>query len=88
MVNAIAPNAPIGASFMMKPTTMNNPCAIFSMKLTTGRPHSPADAIAKPNSTENSSTCRISPLANASTTVVGMTLSRKSTVPCCLAAVV
>ena len=37
---------------------------------------------AAPNRIANSSTCRISPLAKASVTVVGMIFSRKSTVPC------
>ena len=42
----------------------------------------PTACSAKPNSTENSSTCRISPLAKASTTVFGMMFSRKSVVDC------
>ena len=88
MVNAIAPNAPMGASFMMKPTTRKSPCETFSMKLTTGRPSSPAEASASPKSSEKSSTCRISPFANASTMVEGITFMRKSTVPWDFAAVV
>ena len=88
MVNAIAPNAPIGAARMMKPTTMKSACANSSMKRTTGFPFWPAEASARPNSTEKSSTCRISPFAKASTTVFGITFMRKSTVLCDLAAVV
>ena len=35
MVNAIAPNAPIGATFMMKPTMANSTCEAFSIKSNT-----------------------------------------------------
>ena len=41
----------------------------------------PSDAKPQANSTENTSTCRISPLANASTADVGTRLTRKSSKP-------
>ena len=84
IVNAIAPNAPIGATFMMMPTIENSTCEVFSTQSNTSVPRPPNLCSAKPNSTENSSTWRISPLANASTTVDGMMFIRNSTVPCIL----
>ena len=82
MVNAIAPNAPIGATFMMTPTIAKNTCEIFSMKSNTSVPRPPNLCRQKPNNTANSNTCRISPFANASTTVFGITLRRNSVVLC------
>ena len=84
MVKAIAPNAPIGATFMMKPTIANSTCELFSMKSNTSVPRPPKRCSAKPNSIENISTCSISPLAKASTTVLGITASRNSVVVCIL----
>ncbi len=69
---------------MTMPTMSNSTCEVFSMKSNTMVPRPPNLCSAKPNSTENSSTCRMSPLAKASTTEVGITPSRKSTVPCIL----
>lgn len=80
MVKAIAPKAPIGATFMMKPTMRNSTCEVFSIRSNTSVPRPPKACSAKPNITENSSTCRMSPLAKASTTLLGMTLSRNSVV--------
>ena len=51
------------------------------MKPATARPLSPSIASAQPNSTANTSTCSTSPLAKASTTVVGISFIRNSTVP-------
>ena len=80
IVNAIAPKAPIGATRMMMPTMANSTCDAFSIRSNTSVPRPPKRCSAKPNSTENSSTCRISPLAKASTTVLGITPSRNSVV--------
>ena len=84
MVKAIAPKAPSGATFMMMPTMPNRTCESLSISSNTGLPFAPNACRAKPNRTENSSTCRISPFANASTTVFGMTFSRNSVVDCIL----
>ena len=77
MVKAIAPKAPIGASRMMMPTMPNSTCDVFSTQSNTSVPRPPNRCSAKPNITENSSTCRISPLANASTTVFGNDVEEK-----------
>ena len=37
IVNAIAPNAPIGATFMMTPTMANSTCEVFSIMSNTQR---------------------------------------------------
>ena len=55
------------------------------MNLVTGLPRSPSSDSATPNRIAISSTCRMSPLAKASTKVFGMMFSRKSTVLCDLA---
>ena len=80
-VNAMAPSTPSGASLMMMPITLNNTCDKVSMKWATGAPRSPSMASAQPNSTAKSSTCSTSPVANAPTTVPGISFIRKSTVP-------
>ena len=41
IVKAIAPKAPIGATFMMKPTIANSTCELFSMKSNTSVPRPP-----------------------------------------------
>ncbi len=85
MVKAMAPKAPMGASFMMYADDARTARASdFSMKSNTSVPRPPNLCSAKPNITANSSTCRISPLAKASTTVFGIMLSRKSVVLCIL----
>jgi hypothetical protein len=71
---------------MMKPMMRNSTCDSASIKLNTGFPLSPNACNAKPNNTEKSNTCKISPRAKASTTVVGITFMKKSTVDCSLAA--
>ncbi len=81
-VKAMAPSTPSGASRTMKNMISNRMCEVRSMKVTTGAARSPRKDDAAPNRIANSSTCRISPLAKASVTVVGMIFSRKSTVPC------
>ncbi len=65
----------------MTPTIPNNTCPAPSMKAIAGAAALPIVAAAAPNSTEINNTCRISPFAKASITVVGITLSRKSTAP-------
>ncbi len=82
MVNAMAPNAPSGANFMTIPTIPNSTWDRPSMNPSMGAPRLPRRCSAKPNSTANSSTWSISPLAKASTTVVGMALSRNSVTDC------
>ena len=77
IVKAIAPKAPIGASRMIMPTMAKSTCDDFSIQSKTSVPRPPKRCSAKPNSTENSSTCRISPLANASTTVFGMIVEQE-----------
>ena len=80
MVKAMAPKAPIGAAFMMMPTTPKKAWAVLSMKRYTGLPFSPIAESAKPNMRAKRSTWRMSPLAKASTTLDGMMFIRKSTV--------
>ena len=58
----------------------NSTCENFSMNSNTRVPRPPNLCSAKPNITANSSTCRILPFANASTTVFGITPSRNSVV--------
>ncbi|MNT17178.1 hypothetical protein D3C72_1523160 [compost metagenome] len=80
-VKATAPSTPSGASLMMKPIILNSVCEKVSIRLTSGLPGSPTSDSAQPNRIETSSTCSTSPLANAPNTVLGISLSRKSTVP-------
>ena len=83
-MKAIAPNAPIGATFITMPTMPNSTCDSRSMRSKTGRPFAPKPCSAKPNSTEKNSTWSISPFANASTALFGMIASRNSVVVCIL----
>ena len=55
--------------------------AMSSTRPVTRWPRSPSSASAEPNRTAKRSTCNTSPFANASTTVVGISLIRNSTVP-------
>ena len=55
-MNAMAPNAPIGARRMIIATTPNNACENWSMNVTSGRPRSPKCSSARPNNTETSNT--------------------------------
>ena len=84
MVKAMAPKAPMGASFMIVPTMENSTCETFSIRSNTMVPRPPKRCSAKPNSTAITNTCRISPLANAPARVSGMTSIRKPTVVCIL----
>ena len=80
-VNAIAPSTPSGASLMMMAMILNSTSEVASITAATGLPRSPSIDSAQPNSTANSSTCSTSPVANALTTVVGISFIRKSTKP-------
>ena len=77
----MAPNAPIGAAFMMMAMTPNIAWPASSTKARNRATRSPAAISEKPNNTENSSTCNMSPLAKAPTTLSGMRPSRKSSAP-------
>ena len=72
IVNAIAPNAPIGASFMIKPTMRKKMWLTMSMRRSTGSPCSPSACKPKANRIAKNRTWRISPVAKAPTTVDGM----------------
>ena len=76
----MAPKAPTGAAFMIRPITPNTPCATSSIIPRRALPFSPRAMSASPNRMANSSTCRMSPRAKAPTTLSGMMFSRKSTV--------
>jgi len=80
IVNAIAPKAPSGASFMIRPITPNKLPAAMSSKPISGLALSPNCASETPVRIENSSTCRISPFAKASKIVVGMIFMRPPSV--------
>ena len=83
-MNAIAPNAPIGASRMINATTSKSASDVIAMTSTSRATRAPSRSSARPKTTENSRTCRISPRANAPTTVSGMMLRMKSVVlRCC-----
>ena len=71
MVNAMPPNAPMGASTMIMPSTLKRALRIFSNVWTSECPAAPMRETATPNSTENSSTCSRFPSANAPTTLGG-----------------
>ena len=88
MVNAIAPNAPSGATLITMPTMRKSVCETMSMSVTSGLPRSPSSASANANSTAKNSTWRMSPSANAPTTVAGMMCIRNSEALCCLACAV
>lgn len=78
-VYAIAPNAPTGAATITIATTRKKTCISRSSIRVTGRPVRPSDASATPNRREKNTTCRMSPWANAPTTLDGTMWTRKST---------
>ncbi len=85
MVNAMAPNAPMGAASMMiadhARTTSGRSCRRHPRcAFTPGMA-----ASARPNRIATNSTCRISPCVKALVTVAGMMFSRKSTACSCCA---
>src|ERR1700691_4207052 len=65
------PYAPIGAKRITILITPNTARVSDSSTSSSGLQRAPIADIAQPNSIEISTTCKISPLANASTTVVG-----------------
>ncbi len=81
-VNAIAPNAPSGASRMIIARMRNSTCATASINSCTRRPRFGLAFSANPNSSASSSTGSTSPFSNAPTSVSGITCSAKSTSPC------
>ena len=84
-VNDIAPNAAIGASRMIIPTTAKMPSMNESSTAITGLARGPMCDSATPNRIANTRICRMSFLASASTMLVGTMFSRKSTKPAGLA---
>ena len=78
----MAPKAPIGAAFITMAMTPNIAWPRSSMTPRSALPRSPIAISAKPNRIENSSTCRMSPLAKAPTTLSGMMSSTNSTPVC------
>ena len=79
----MAPKAPMGAAFMITAMTPKNACPRSSSSARTVRPRSPSAISANPNSTANSSTCRMSPRAKAPTTLSGMMLRMNATALSC-----
>ena len=80
IVYAIAPNAPIGATTI---TSADDPEEDLRQPARASAPpagpRGPSDASATPNRTTKNTTCRMSPFANASTTLDGTMCVRKST---------
>ena len=87
MVNAMAPNAPIGATRTMMRMMPKNNLAAASTTALIFSPIAPKRAITKPERMDTSSTCRISPRASAPKKLSGMIANRWPTTPSCLAAV-
>src|SRR5450432_1355731 len=76
-VKDIAPNAAIGASRMIMPTTAKMPSMKDSSTATTGLARAPMCDSATPKRIPKTRICRMSFLANASTMLVGTMLSKK-----------
>ena len=70
-VAAMAANTPIGANTITYDVNVNITCAVLSNTASTGRPAGPSAASATPKNVANTTTCRMSPRAIASTTDVG-----------------
>ncbi len=70
-VAAMAANTPIGANTITYDVNVNITCAVLSNTASTGRPAGPRAASATPKNVANTTTCRMSPRAIASTTDVG-----------------
>ena len=70
-VAAMAANTPIGANTITYDVNVNITCAVLSNTASTGRPAGPSAASATPKNVANTTTCRMSPRAIASTTEVG-----------------
>src|SRR5439155_22188479 len=84
-VNAIAPNAPMGAKRINILTMPKTTCVSASITSTRGLQRAPMLDKAKPNSNETRTTLKMLPRAKASTTVAGIIWSRKSLTVCALA---
>ena len=82
----IAPNAPSGARRMIKPRILKSTVWNSAMPRRITESGLLVRVNAMPTRSEMNKTCRISPLAKASTSVVGMMLSRKFTTVSLLAA--
>ena len=78
IVNAIAPNAPIGATFITIETNLNIGAAATCSKSVIGLPRSPTEAKEIPNNTETNSTCKIFPSVSGLNTVVGIIFIKKA----------
>ena len=87
MVNAMAPNAPIGATRTMMRMMPKNILAAASIAALIFSPTAPSRAMTKPDRIDTSSTCRMSPRASAPKKLSGMIANRWPTTPSCLAAV-
>src|ERR1035437_2447480 len=87
-VNAIAPNAPNGATFMMSATIRKKTSREVSSTFVSGAAPLPSVTTANPNSTAKNTICRMSPCAKASTGLEGTICIRKSAnfIPCPCAA--
>ncbi|MNV69922.1 hypothetical protein D3C71_1628560 [compost metagenome] len=83
MVNAIAPKAPSGARRMIMLMMPKITREKLSITLKINWPFSPRRCRAKPNSTANSNTCKMLPLAKAPMTLPGMISSKNGMMPCC-----
>ena len=80
MVNAIAPNAPTGASRTTMRMMPKKKSLARSTTSSTAARFSPSAEIANAASSEGRITCSKSPDTNAPTNVLGMMLSRNSAV--------
>ena len=80
IVNDIAPNAPIGANFIITPIMSKRTWDVFSIKSNTIVPRPPNLCNANPNKIAMKRICKISPLANASTALLGIIFIKKSVV--------
>jgi hypothetical protein len=80
-VNAIAPNTPSGANLTTKFIILKTMSLTRPMKSVTGLARSPHKETAQPNMIETISTCRMSPVVKAPTTVEGMSFIRNSETP-------
>ena len=78
-VKAMAPKAPMGATFMTSATMRKNTCDRRSRTSTSGLAVGPMAVSETPKRTAKKTIWRISPLAKASTTLEGTMLVRKST---------
>ncbi len=78
MMNAMAPNAPMGATFMIQDMILKTSSRTVSMRLMTGRQRSrPMTTMAAPKKTEKKRTWSRLLFANAPMTLVGITSRMK-----------